>query len=60
MLVYQCKNCGQLTIGGMINEFEEHFCKEQCYIEYCKKHNYNIHPENLSLVNMQVCIQNKK
>lgn len=52
MLVYQCKNCGQLTIDGMINEFEEHFCKEQCYIEYCKKHNYNIHPENLSLVNI--------
>ena len=50
MLVYQCENCGVLTIGGYVNEFNQHFCKEKCYEEYCKKNNYEIHLNKLRCV----------
>lgn len=50
MLVYQCEQCGQLTIGGLVNEYGEHFCKEKCYLEYCEKHDYKPHIENLKFI----------
>lgn len=50
MLVYQCRNCGQLTIGGLVNEFHEHFCREKCYEEYCEKNGYEIHTEKLEVI----------
>ena len=40
MLAYMCENCKQIKIWGCKNEFEQFFCNEECYNEYCKKHNY--------------------
>ena len=37
---YKCKHCGQFTIWGCRNEYDEHFCNEKCYLEYCEKHGY--------------------
>ena len=50
MLVYQCEKCGQLTIGGVVNEFGEHFCKEGCYEIYCGIHGHEVHKERLEIV----------
>lgn len=50
MLVYECKQCGQLTIGGLRNEFGEHFCRESCYEKYCEAHNYALHFDRLETV----------
>lgn len=50
MLVYQCEKCGQLTIGGVVNEYGEHFCRERCYEEYCEQKGYEAHPEKLEVV----------
>lgn len=51
MLVYECENCKKWTIGGFSNEFEEHFCNEKCYKEYCEKNNYSIHLDRLRKIN---------
>lgn len=50
MLVYQCRQCGQLMIGGLVNEFNEHFCNEKCYEEYCEAHHYTVHMDRLEVV----------
>lgn len=47
MLTYMCKNCGQFTILGYINEFGEHFCDKECYEKYCEKHRYISHLDEL-------------
>lgn len=50
MLVYECEQCGQLTIGGFVNEYGEHFCREKCYQDYCDMYDYEAHPEKLEQV----------
>lgn len=47
MLAYMCKNCKQFTVLGMVNEYDEHFCDEECYKEYCERHGYGIHMDKL-------------
>lgn len=47
---YKCKHCGQFTIWGCRNEYDEHFCNEKCYLEYCEKHGYEPHIENLKFI----------
>lgn len=47
---YKCKHCGQFTIWGCRNEYDEHFCNEKCYLEYCKKHGYEPHTEYLKFI----------
>ena len=42
---YKCKHCGHFTIWGCRNEYDEHFCSEECYLKYCEKHNYEPHTE---------------
>lgn len=50
MLVYQCKSCGKLLIGGVANEYNEHFCNEKCYKKYCETNNYEVHTEKLKTI----------
>lgn len=50
MLAYTCENCGNFTLAGYTNEFNEHFCSEECYKKYCKKHTYEEHLEKLKPV----------
>lgn len=50
MIGYRCKHCGQFTIWGCRNEYDEHFCCEECYLKYCEKHNYEPHTENLKFI----------
>ena len=50
MLAYDCKQCKKITIGGYVNEFDEHFCSEKCYKKYCEKNNYVINWNNLKEV----------
>ena len=50
MLVYNCKHCGKMIIGGYVNEFDEHFCSENCYKIYCAIHGYEVHTEKLHRV----------
>jgi len=44
---YNCKQCKKITVDGYINEFNEHFCCEKCYKNYCEAHNYTINWNNL-------------
>ncbi|MDE6946269.1 MAG: hypothetical protein K2P14_03680 [Anaeroplasmataceae bacterium] len=50
MLAYNCKNCKKVTILGYRNEFNEHFCDERCYLEYCEKHHYMPHLDRLKQI----------
>lgn len=59
MLAYMCKNCGQFTISPLINEFNEHFCNEECYKKYCDKYQYIIYLDRLKEVNYVERMQNK-
>ena len=45
MLAYECKNCKQIHVWGCENEYNEHFCSEECYLKYCEKNGYTAHPE---------------
>ena len=47
MLAYNCENCNKIILWGCVNEFEQHFCDEKCYKEYCKRYKYEAHPEKL-------------
>ena len=47
MLAYMCENCKKITLWGCVNEFEQHFCNEECYKKYCKKYNYEPHLDKL-------------
>lgn len=47
MLAYVCKNCGQFTVLGYVNEFDEHFCNQDCYEKFCEKNHYAIHLDRL-------------
>lgn len=47
MLAYMCKHCGQFTILGYVNEFEEHFCTKECYEKFCENNHYAIHLDRL-------------
>lgn len=47
---YRCKYCGQFTLLGCRNEYDEHFCDETCYLDYCKKYNYRPHLEVLKYI----------
>lgn len=47
MLAYMCRHCGQFTICGIRNEFNEHFCTKKCYIDYCDKFHYAVHLDRL-------------
>ena len=49
MLAYECKNCKQFHISGYVNEYNEHFCSKECYLEYRylkyrEKNGYTTHP----------------
>ena len=37
ILADKCKQCGQFTFLGYINEYNERFCTKECYAKYCKK-----------------------
>ena len=50
MLAYDCKQCGRITIGGYVNEFDEHFCSQECYKIYCGIHGYEVHLEKLEKI----------
>lgn len=50
MLAYDCENCKQITVLGYVNEFNEHFCDERCYLEYCEKNHFEPHLDKLQLV----------
>ena len=47
VLVYECKNCGQVLFDGLVNEFDEVFCNRSCYEQYCAENNYEVHQEKL-------------
>ena len=47
MLFYKCKQCGQFTTHGLVNEFNEHFCRETCYKRYCESNSHEPHLERL-------------
>ena len=49
-VVYECKNCGQLSWLGLSNEFGELFCNESCYKQYCNEHGYEIHLDKLTRI----------
>ena len=51
MLAYKCKNYGRFSVWSLVNEFDEHFCNEECYKKYCEKHHYAIHLDRLKEVN---------
>lgn len=50
MMLHKCKHCEKFIIWGCINEYEEHFCNKNCYLEYCKKHSYEPHIEKLKFI----------
>lgn len=50
MLAYECKNCKRIHIWGCENEYNEHFCSEECYLKYCEKNGYIAHPEVLKFI----------
>lgn len=50
MLIYKCKNCGKLLIGGVANEFDERFCRAKCYEDYCKRNHYVADFDKLKVV----------
>lgn len=43
MLAYRCENCKQINLWGYLNEFDQFFCDENCYDEYCLKNDYERH-----------------
>ena len=47
MLAYMCKYCGQFTILGYENDYDEHFCSLECYKKYCNKNDYTYDPEDI-------------
>lgn len=47
MLAYICENCGQFTLLGYENSYEEHFCSIDCYEKYCKNHGYEFQAEHI-------------
>ena len=47
MLAYTCENCKQIILWGSVNEYNQHFCNEECYLAYCEKNNYEPHIEKL-------------
>lgn len=47
MIGYRCKHCGQFTIWGCRNEYDEHFCNDKCYLDYCYSNGYVPHLEKL-------------
>ena len=50
MLAYVCKNCGQVTVLGYVNEYNEHFCTKECYKRYCEKHGYDLNLDKLAQI----------
>lgn len=50
MFIYACIQCRNLTAKGLINKYNEHFCSEKCYKNYCKSHNYECNLEELNPV----------
>ena len=52
MLAYDCKHCGRFTIGGYVNEYNEHFCDKICYQLYCGIHGYEVHLEKLKEISL--------
>ena len=50
MLAYMCKYCGRFTISPLKNEFEEHFCSQECYEKYCERNGYETHREMLKFI----------
>lgn len=53
LMMYLCKQCGQFSLLGCINEYKEHFCNIKCYENYCRQHNYEFHPEKLKGLNSE-------
>lgn len=51
MLADKCKYCKKFIVWGYINEYDEHFCNKSHYQLYCAQHGYEVHNENLKLVN---------
>lgn len=52
MLAYDCKRCKKITIGGYINEYDEHFCSKKCYKLYCDINGYEVHLEKLKQIKL--------
>lgn len=59
MLAYKCKNCSRFSVWPLVNEFNEHFCNEECYKKYCNKYQYAIHLDKLKEVNYVEKMQSK-
>ena len=49
LMMYLCKQCGQFSLLGYVNEHKEHFCSQRCYERYCMQHGYTPHSERLML-----------
>ena len=47
MLAYMCKKCGQFTVLGYVNQYDEHFCDQECYQKYCEAHDYEYNPNDI-------------
>lgn len=47
MLAYMCKKCGQFTVLGYVNQYDEHFCDQDCYQKYCEAHDYEYNPNDI-------------
>lgn len=50
MLAYMCKYCGQFTVLGYVNNYDEHFCSQECYEKYCNKNGYTYDPNDIKIV----------
>ena len=50
MLTYCCENCKHFILWGRLNEFNQHFCNENCYMEYCEKNKYTPNIKKLKYI----------
>lgn len=50
MLAYNCENCNKIILWGCFNEYNQHFCNENCYLLYCEKHKYIPDVKNLTYI----------
>lgn len=52
MVAFECKQCKTIFVGGYVNEYEEHFCTEKCYKNYCNINNFPISMDKLTKIKL--------
>jgi hypothetical protein len=50
LLAHMCKYCGQFTLLGYVNDYDEHFCSQECYEKYCNKNDYTYSPKDIRII----------